>query len=599
MGHVTTESLSQDTARYQQALDSNNWKLKVNDYLINTLASDKTAGTMDAKTKMPSLTDDSIIYICVDDLTGIARLDVASNNGWHVNNAQIRILGTKQLEVKANTNSSYGPVRLLGPKGHFHCQFENAQGIRPFIVNTEGLHGNHAILFGKEKGGTFHLSGFNSGGGRVFTGLRAFEPGHDSDVNFINTVNGGVIENFEIHDTESEGIYLGSIKKFHTLFKNVHIHQGMFRNIGSEFFQGQNLGSGCIVENLTAVFTGTAFPSPFQNNQVGAMQIKAGGGNFTVRNIYVENAGQPVLNLFASLPVKDSTGKVIQEGCNPGDVATIENIVAPKIKGNLLYVHQSCASGMTWNLDKLYAGRVTKRIANDTGIAQPYAYLYDVPGAVTDIINIKSITTDGSIPLRGKNGQKYNITEERVEAVEYAKFVKPVECTDVLTFYNVYNEVSQTQFYPVAGQPVKYKEGDICFKNPEHNPREWFNVIRNGTSQNTDIFVPTTWESDYHQTPDSPWYNKVGFKQDEIVPPPVDNCEECEAKVKELEAVNAQLTQQVSSLEAQVGNLQVTISNQNLIIENQTIIIEDQRLVIEDQQLRLQQIAEIATGTKV
>lgn len=578
MGHVTAASLAQDTEKYKNLLGPNGWTLNENDFLINSFSSGKRAGSMDCSSFMPKLQDTSVIYVCVEDLPGITGLDIADNGGWHVKKTKVRFLGENICKVKTDHTSSYAPIRLFGPK-EFICQFETKQNPIALDVNGEGILKNHGIMFSTEKNGSWHLSGFRVGGGG-FTGLRIFEGGSDSDVNYISNTS-GILTNFFIHDTISEGIYLGSIKKYHTRFVNTTISQGFFINCGSEFGQWQNIGEGTVIENLTAINTGCEFPSPFQNNQVGGMQIKAGGGSFTVRNIYIENGGQPVINFFASAPVKDSTGKIIQEGCKPGDVYTIENIVSPKSKGHFLYVHKSCANGAEWVLDKIYCGGVTKRIATDTETTQPYAFLFDVPGEVTDKLTIKSITHDGSLPLKGKNGQKYNILSESTDTIAFAEFVKPMLCTDVVAFYDVYNQVSQAGWsYPVAGQPVKFRDQDLTYKNILGQPKEWFRVTANGTSRDP-IFEKTVWESDHRQTTDSPWYNIAGVKQEEQ---PTNPCVACEQELNELEVkYNALLSDHNALLEE---NTNLTLANEQLSAENDQLKTENSNLVAENGQLK-------------
>jgi hypothetical protein len=315
----------------------------------------------------------------------------------------------------------------------------------------------------------------------------------------------GLIEDFEVEGIMSEGLYIGSIKELHTIFKNFHIRNGRFINIGSEAMQLQNFGEGCIVENHTVINTGCQFPSPFQDNQVGSMQIKAGGGSFKIRNIYIEQGGQPVMNFFAAAPVY-SNGMLIQEGAKPGDVVEISNIYCPSAKGNFLYVHSSCNNGTHWLLDNIHAGGVTKRIGEDTGkIPMPYAFLYDVPLAATDQVTIRNITTDNSLPLVGKN-PRYTIENHViVDSIPKAKFVKAMPEGDVFSYYQFYNQVSQGQFYPLAGQPVKYKLGDLVYFDQVGKQRTWFRSDKD--QQATSIepgegFTPIQWEADYTLLPE-------------------------------------------------------------------------------------------------
>lgn len=495
MGHVTADTILQDTETYRKFLEAENITLKVGDVLINKFnGTSKRAGTTRADTAFPLLQPDSTIYVCPNDLPGIEGLDITNSDlkkSWNNPSVKVRILGDKPLMVKGSFASSLAPVRLFGPKT-FDCDFRNnLLGKRALIVDCNGILKNHVLMLDADGDCSVKFCGWKAGNGG-FT-VRLFEDPH---TNYVS----GLIEDFEVEGLISEGLYVGSIKELHRIFRNFTIRNGTFINVGSEAIQLQNFGEGSLVENLTIINTACQFPSPFQPNQVGSMQIKAGGGSFKIRNIYIEQGGEPVVNLFSAAPVVVN-GAQVQEGSKPGDVVEISNITCPSAKGNFLYVHESCKNGTHWIFDNIQVGGVTKRIATDTGKTPPYAFLYDTPTAATDVVTIKKITTDNSLPLLGKNGRYYIEQSVVVDKIPKAKFVKPMPEGDVLAYYKVYNQVSQQQFYPLAGQPVKYRAGDIVYFDQLGKPRTWFrsNINQDATSLAPSMpgFVPITWDADY------------------------------------------------------------------------------------------------------
>jgi hypothetical protein len=499
MRHVTTDTLYQDNSTYRSFLEAENITLKEGDVLVNKfIGTSKRVGTTTADKAFPLLNPESTIYLLPNELPGIEGLDITNETlrkPWNAKSVKVRVLGDKPLIIKGNPASSYAPVRLLGPN-QFDCDFRNnLLGKRAFVVDCNGFLKNHALFFSADGNADVKFCGWKvlNGG---FT-ARIFQ-------NAVTSVVSGVIEDFEVEGIMSEGLYIGSIKELHTIFKNFHVRNGKFINVGSEFIQAQNFGEGCTIENHTVINTACQFPSPFQPNQVGSMQIKAGGGSFKIRNIYIEQGGEPVINLFAAAPVYVN-GVMIQEGAKPGDVVEFDNIHCPSAKGNFLYIHSSCNNGTHWVFDNIHAGGVTKRISADTGKSLPYAFLYDVPLAATDQVTIRNISTDKSLPLVGKS-PRYTIENHVVvDSIPKAKFVKPMPEGDVFSYYQLYNQVSQGQFYPLAGQPVKYKAGDLVYFDQVGKQRTWFRSDKDQLATSLtpgEGFTPIEWDADYTILPE-------------------------------------------------------------------------------------------------
>jgi hypothetical protein len=491
---LTPDTVLTESERYRSLLEANGWTLKPGDVFIDKVLTSKRAGS--TRFNDFNISNDTVIYLIPSALTGVEGIDIMNGGVWKTQSVKVRVLGDKPLIVKGTPSAVYSGIRLFGPK-NFDVDLRCNLLKRGLIYNSQGVLKNHLIQFASDKGGNVKFCGWQAGGGG-FT-IRLFEFGSDTDPAHINTA-GGLIEDFEIDGTISEGIYLGSIKKFHTLFKNLVIRNGKILNSGSEALQLQNLGEGCLVENITIGRTGTEFPSPFQNYQFGTLQVKAGGGSFKIRNITIENGGDPVFSLFSSAPVKDTAGILIQEGSKPGDVVEISNITSSRSKGSFLYQHNSCVNGAHWVFDDIQAGEITKRIAQDVGISQPYAFLADPAG--TDKITFKSITTDNSLPLTGKAGAKFIIEKHTVvDKITQPTFVKPFyPGSEVFSYYQFYNQVSQRPFYNVAGQPVKFRAGDIVYFDQLGQPRRWFRSDRDQSATSPapgEGFTEIVYDCDY------------------------------------------------------------------------------------------------------
>jgi hypothetical protein len=498
MRHVTTDTLIQDNETYRSFLEAENITLKEGDVLLNKfVGTSKRTGSTQVDNAFPLLKPDSTIYAVSNELKGVEAFELANTTlkkPWRVPSTKVRVLGDIPLYIKGNPAHPYAPLRLFGPRG-FDCDFRNnLLGKKALIVDCEGILKNHTIQFEADTNPDIKFCGWVAKNGG-FT-VRILQ-------NAITSIASGLIEDFEVEGLISEGLYIGSIKELHTIFKNFHIRNGKFINIGSEAGQFLNMGEGCLIEDLTVIKSGTQWPSPFQDYQFGTFDVKAGGGSFKIRNIYIEDAGQPVINLFSSAPVYVN-GIKMQEGAKAGDIVEISNIYCSGLKGQFLNLHNTCVNGTHWILDDIHVGGSTKRINTDVGRPAPYAFLYDVVNA-TDQVTIKNITTDKSLPLVGKS-PKYTIENHViVDSIAKKKFVKPMPEGDTLAYYQTYNQISQGQFYPNAGQPVKYKAGDLVYFDQVGHQRTWFKSDKDQQAVSlipSEGFTPIQFDHNYTLLPE-------------------------------------------------------------------------------------------------
>jgi hypothetical protein len=107
-----------------------------------------------------------------------------------------------------------------------------------------------------------------------------------------------------IHDTGSEGIYLGSTQTDpQHQFNNLLIENIVILRTGTEAIQAGQLGNNCLIQN--SVFWGAMdWLSPFQRYQDNCAQVAARQGNVTFRNNVLLGAGEKFFN--TSVTAKDS-----------------------------------------------------------------------------------------------------------------------------------------------------------------------------------------------------------------------------------------------------------------------------------------------------
>lgn len=504
MKHVTESNVAQYNEEYKDILTLNNETIKVNDYIFDSFRNDGvTVGTTQAAKELPNLTDDSTIWIVAHKVKGLTNLwltNTTLKEPWHINKVRVRNLSLEPIKVKGDPTSSHSPVRLVGPR-HFDVDLRGKQFKYGLDVDTTGFK-NHMSIYLDADGPLSYIkfNGWSAGGGS-FAGLRLCEPP-------IDRIVSGEIQDFLIHDTLSECIYAGSIKETYALFNNFTIRNGALINAGSEPLQLQNFGEGCVVEDLTAIHSGVEWPSPFQNYQRGSFQFKAGGGNVKIRRLLFVGYGSPAIILFSSDKVK------------PGDKIEFSDIYFTNGNGPLLQVDKSCTKGAEWTFTNIHVGKANCRVEKDTNSKMPYAYLNDVFTA-TDKVIFNSITTDGALPLTGKPSANYIIKSHLLtDNIVQPKFKQaPFQVGEqVFNYYHVYNEVSQQQFYPTAGQPVKYYKGDVVqYKGLWYKAKQ--ECLGSSLGPTPDNFDLITWNSNlyptynYEQTIDSPLLNVAGLPQ--------------------------------------------------------------------------------------
>jgi hypothetical protein len=542
MRHITADTLVQDNNTYREFLEPNGWAMEEGDYLINKfVGSGKRTGTTSADNTMPLLRDGSTIWIDPIAIKGVEGIDITNSTlgrPWRIKNVRVRIIPSAQLYGKGNPSSSYAPVRLFGPE-FFDCDLRSVQfpaddlsdtGCLPMYFSADGVLKNMIIQFSAD-GPTPYVKfkGWGAGGGG-FAGLRLFESA-------VHRVVSGEVTHFVVKDTRSESMYIGSIKPVHTKFRHFLLGNGLLINAGSEALQLQNFGEGCVVEDITILHTGTEWISPFQNFQRGTLQIKAGGGSFKVRRIYVCGYGGPAVILFSAGTYTDPNTGNIYEGVKPGDKIELTDLYFTDGNGPLLQVDKSNVHGAEWVFDNVHVGMAHGRAETDTNSKLNYAYLNDVFTA-TDKVTFRSITTDTALPLVGKYG-KYEILDHRVvnEVVRPTYDRAPFKRDEqVMGYYHTYNQVSQTQFYPTAGEPVKYRKGDIVYYDVSGKPRTWFKSLADqlgnegspgdgweqlfwddaGVRSDSEGFgVPSTSQptTKFKQSGDSPLLGVAGFQQ--------------------------------------------------------------------------------------
>jgi hypothetical protein len=561
---LTPDTALTESERYRSLLELHNYQpFKSGDVLIDSVKNGR-AGSMNFQNF--NIAENCNIYIIPHLLTGAIGIDVAASAGWKISTAKVRILGDKMPTFKGANDPVYSPLRFFGPK-NFDCDIRTPVfKKRAFAQDANGVR-EHAIMqLSAEAGGDVKLAGWTLQNGG-FCGVRGFEQGSETDASFARLINSLLIEDMTIDTVSAEGFYLVVRHKYHYLLNQTHINDCVFKNIGAEWLQHEAIGKDSIIENCTVGHSGTEWQGPFQNYQRGSAQLKA-QGSFKMRNILIEYAGDPVVNTIAVAPVTNSTGAIIQDGCKPGDEVEFSNIYVEKMHGAFFYQNASCKNGTHWIFDNIHLGEVTKRVNEDTQTVipkPPYAYFLDPAG--TDRVTLKNIYTDGSFPLTGKAVSKFTIEGHTVQEVVKPKYVKGHNGADVISyqqFYNQFSQPSDTIYYPVKGQPTKFREGDIVYHYAPGIATTHWRVPKDITASEPAPtveagFEPILNDFDLSQTPDSPLYNIAGVQEPIIDPKDVtielltDQLKAAQEMIEALHVHTEKLNATIESLELELS----------------------------------------------
>lgn len=250
--------------------------------------------------------------------------------------------------------------------------------IQPLSFSSHGLVGS------VRTGGTLDLSGFESQHG--FSAVRLFTA---KNANIIASL---IIHDFYLHDTRSEGFYIGMTSATGEIptFRNVQIYQGVIARTGTEPVQLQNM-NGSDVHNITIYAADIAWKHPFQNFQSTALQWVVNGGENKLRNIIVNGFGINGLMIFSLDPTLGFT--IYPQATNESIVSDI-SFFQGRSSGS--YTNNNASgNGITYILRNLGYSHFNNTWDDFTGASNPN-YIITKGNLMTDVMTVEDLVHDGS-----------------------------------------------------------------------------------------------------------------------------------------------------------------------------------------------------------
>ncbi|MGG1514464.1 Ig-like domain-containing protein [Paenibacillus oryzisoli] len=327
------------------------------------------------------------------------------------------------------------------------------------------------------------------------------------------TMDGVKIHDMYVHDSESEGMYIGNtssdLSKQH-IFTNLEIYNNRVLRSGTEGIQLSNMGDGIKVHNNVVVMSSMDWKDPFQQWQDGVFQYSQRIGSAEIYdNVFIGGAS----NLF-TLRLSAAPG----ETPNPSDEVVFRNNYFSHGRDILGYVH---------NTPSNYASKF--RFENN--MIQQFNYQYDeLPGDqvnsnkflyVQDNTNnpmiIDNNTRDGGQvfidAIGGNNGTTSHISASGNNTLTPAA---PILFRDV-TFPADFDwsKVERWDDYSdLYKEPIYFNYGDYVYYFPTG---ELYECIEPGTHTGKNPTTnPSTWKllvpmkEDFRLDPASP-YQGIGL----------------------------------------------------------------------------------------
>ncbi|WP_164821663.1 Ig-like domain-containing protein [Paenibacillus koleovorans] len=397
-------------------------------------------------------------------------------------------------------------------------------GTHSYTLSIEG--GKHWILTGKYdntlKTGHVNFQGHQNGNYSTSTGNYGIEVGRNTsngigvgkkatnfELSFIEVAHAGFaglliktdndptavmdgvkIHDLYIHDSESEGMYIGNTSSnldTQHIFTNLEIYNNRVLRSGTEGIQLSNMGDGIKVHNNVVVMNALDWKDPFQLWQDGCFQYSQRTGSAEIyNNVFIGSAS----SLFS---VRISAGA--GETPNSGDEVYFHDNYFSHSRDILAYIHNTPSNYLT-------------KFRFEDNMIRQLNYQYDeLPGThvnankmfyVSDNTNnpmiFKNNTRDGSQvfidTIGGNNGTSGNITATGnttntslapivFEDVTFPStfdwsLVERWDDTSSLYGGSIYFDYGDYVYYFPTGALYKNIEaGSHTGKNPTTNPSTW------------------------------------------------------------------------------------------------------------------------------
>jgi hypothetical protein len=304
----------------------------------------------------PNMRDSATLWIDGSKIGPLCEIGFLNDNEtkpWSISSATLRPIPGTKVDAIYTHNSYGGFLFLVQGLKNFRVDGESdaypglsvwpedrvyLRGTFGFSVTSIGIYeGFHGFSISVLDGGTFEIKGVE--GEHGFSLLR-FQGG-----NYDWTIESVKIYRCFIHDTESEGTYIGAthgppLAKL----KNLQFYDCILSRCGSEAIQLQHLIGNCFIHNITAFAGDAGYLSQFQPSQDTGSQWSIDEGTTTVSNIFFDTWGSHAANFFGSNAYPNNgNSKVI-----------FKKVAFNNGRGEPIYFHNSMKYGMKWYFDSLY-----------------------------------------------------------------------------------------------------------------------------------------------------------------------------------------------------------------------------------------------------
>ncbi|MGG1551981.1 Ig-like domain-containing protein [Paenibacillus ferrarius] len=329
------------------------------------------------------------------------------------------------------------------------------------------------------------------------------------------TMDGVKIHDMYIHDTESEGMYIGNtssdISKQHT-FTNLEIYNNRVLRAGTEGIQLTNMGDGVKVHNNVVVMNALDWKDPFQQWQDGCFQYGQRTGSAEIyNNVFIGTAS----SLF-TLKMSAAPG----ETPNPADEVYMHDNYFSHSRDILAYIHDTPSN---------YA---TKFRFENNVIRQINFHYDEIPGGHVDSNKMFYVSDNTHNPMvftnntrdggqvfidtiGGNNGTAGNVAASGNTTVSG---LAPIKFKDVAPFSSSFDWslVERWDDYSdLYAVPIYFNEGDYVYYFPTG---ELYKDIEPGTHTGKNPTTnPATWQlqtpmtEDFRLDPTSP-YQGIGLQ---------------------------------------------------------------------------------------
>jgi hypothetical protein len=376
--------------------------------------------------KFPNIRDSATLWIDgkkIGPLCEVRFLNDNETKPWSISSATLRPIPGTKVDAIYTHNSYGGFLFLVQGLQNFRVDGESdaypglsvwpedrvfLRGTFGFSVTSKGIYeGFHGFSISVLNHGTFSIRGVE--GEHGFSLLR-FQGG-----NYDWVIESVEIYRCFIHDTESEGAYIGAthgppLAKL----KNLKFYDCILSRCGSEAIQLQHVIGNSFARNITAYATDAGYLSQFQPNQDTGSQWNVDEGTMVISNIFFDTWGSHAANFFGSDAYPAGTHSTV----------TFKNVAFNNGRGEPIYFHNSWKYGVKLSFDSLYIRKTNGDFYINNKVA-PTDWQVSANNGL-DTVTFYNIFHDGSRPKVFQNTKKIKVAIEptlipEIPDVEYVR----------------------------------------------------------------------------------------------------------------------------------------------------------------------------------